>query len=54
MDNIKEWTYLPMAELLERVSCRKGWKEYLLNRLSYPADHQFGRLVCELNCILKF
>ena len=26
VDNIKEWTYLPMPELLTRVSCRKGWK----------------------------
>ena len=54
MDNIKEWTYLPMAELLDRVSCRKGWKGYLLNRPSCPTDHPFGHLECELNCILKF
>ena len=26
MDNIKEWTSLPMPELLTRAFCRKGWK----------------------------
>ena len=26
MDNIKEWTSLPIPELLTRVSCRKDWK----------------------------
>ena len=26
MDNIKEWTYLPMPKLLTRTSCRKDWK----------------------------
>ncbi len=26
MDNIKEWTSLPMPELLTRASCRKDWK----------------------------
>ena len=26
MDNIEEWTYLPMPELLTRASCRKGWR----------------------------
>ena len=26
MDNSKEWTSLPMPELLTRASCRKGWK----------------------------
>ena len=26
MDNVKEWTSLPMAELLLRASCRKDWK----------------------------
>ena len=26
MDNIKEWTPLPMSELLTRAFCRKGWK----------------------------
>ena len=25
-DNIKEWTSLPVPELLTRVSCRKDWK----------------------------
>ena len=26
MDNIKEWTSLPMPGLLTRASCRKDWK----------------------------
>ena len=26
MDNVKEWTSLPMPELLTRASCRKDWK----------------------------
>ena len=26
MDNMKEWTSLPMQELLTRDSCRKDWK----------------------------
>ena len=26
MDNLKEWTSLPMPELLTRASCRKDWK----------------------------
>ena len=26
MDNIKEWTSLPMPELLTRASCKKDWK----------------------------
>ena len=26
MDNIEEWLYLPMPDLLTRVSCRKDWK----------------------------
>ena len=26
MDNIKEWTSLPMPELLTMASCRKDWK----------------------------
>ena len=26
MDNIKEWTSLPMPEPLTRASCRKDWK----------------------------
>ena len=25
MDNVKEWTSLPMLELLTRASCRKDW-----------------------------
>ena len=26
MDNMKEWTSLPIPELLTRAACRKGWK----------------------------
>ena len=26
LDNIKEWTHLPMPEVLTRASCRKDWK----------------------------
>ena len=26
MDDTTEWTFLPMAELLTRASCRKDWK----------------------------
>ena len=26
MDNIKEWTFLPMLKLLTRASCRTDWK----------------------------
>ena len=26
MDNIKEWTFLPMPDLLTRASCRQDWK----------------------------
>ena len=26
MDNIKEWTSLPMPEMLTRASCRKDWR----------------------------
>ena len=26
MDNIKDWTFLPMTDLLTRASCRKDWK----------------------------
>ena len=29
MDNIKEWTSLPMPELLTRASCRKDWKRII-------------------------
>ena len=29
MDRIKEWTTLPMSELLTRTSCRKHWKRIL-------------------------
>ena len=28
MDNLKEWTYLPKAELLTMASCRKVWKRF--------------------------
>ena len=28
IDNIKEWTSLPMPELLTRASCRNDWKRF--------------------------
>ena len=44
MDNIKEWTYLPMPELLTKASCRKKTgRESLLNRPSYPPDDPIGQ-----------
>ena len=37
MDDIKEWTYLPMPELLTRASCRKDWKRLCAElTLVYP------------------
>ena len=39
VDNIKEWTYLPMPELLTRVSCRKDWKKICAeSSLMFPED----------------
>ena len=43
MDNIKEWTSLPMTELLTRASCRKDRRGSLLNRPSCPPDDPIGQ-----------
>ena len=44
MDNIKEWTPLPMPELLTKASCRKKtWRGSLLNRPSCPTDDPPGQ-----------
>ena len=29
LDNIKEWTFLPMPELHTKASCRKDWKKMI-------------------------
>ena len=34
--NIKEWTSLPMQELLTRASCRKDWKKFAELSLMSP------------------
>ena len=38
MDNIKEWTSLPMSELLTRAPAEKTGGEFLLNRPSCPPN----------------
>ena len=43
MDDIKEWTSLPMPNLLTRAFCRKDWKRSLLNRTSCPPDDPIGQ-----------
>ena len=44
MDNIKEWTSLPMPELLAKASCmEKTGRGCLLNRPSCPADNPIGQ-----------
>ena len=54
IDNIKEWTFLSMQELLTRASCGKGW-----NRISAkssfmsPRRPDRSRTWTELNCVEK-
>ena len=49
MDKIKEWTSLPMLELLTRASCRKkADRGSLLNRLSCLSDDPIGQVI-EMN-----
>ena len=44
MDNIKQWTSLPVPELLAMASCRMiNGREYLQNRLSCPPDEPIGQ-----------
>ena len=39
MDNTKEWTSLPMPELLTWDSCRKDWKRIFAEScLMFPDD----------------
>ena len=45
MDNIKEWTQLPMPELLTRASCRKDWKRIFVESSSMSPDDPDDRLV---------
>ena len=45
MDNVKEWTSLPMPELLTRASCRKDWKRIcLLYTSPSPRDSGISRM----------
>ena len=48
MDIIKEWTSLPMPELLTRAFHRKDWTRSLLNCSSCPPDDPVGERT-ELN-----
>ena len=50
MDNTKEWTSLPMPELLTRASCRKERTGSLLNHPSCLSDNTVGQGT-ELNWI---
>ena len=48
MDNIQEWTYVPMPELLTRGSCRKGCKRIsaessIMPPSAPPPDDQIGQ-----------
>ena len=43
MDNIKEWTYLPMPELLTKASCRKDWKTISAESSLMSPDHPVGQ-----------
>ena len=51
MDNTKEWTYLPMPELLTRTSCRKDWKRIAgESSLLFPQWPNWSREWTELIC----
>ena len=43
MDNDKEWTYLPMPELLKRASCRKDWKRISAESSLTSLDDPIGK-----------
>ena len=43
MDNINEWTYLPMPELLKRASCRKDWKRISAESSLTSLDDPIGK-----------
>ena len=49
MDNIKEWTSLPVQELLTMASCRKDWKRISAeSSLTSPGDPNRLRNLSEL------
>ena len=49
MDNIIEWTSLPMSELLTRVSCKKDWEMiYAESSLMSPRRPNRSRIWTEL------
>ena len=48
MGNIKEWTFLPMPELLTQASCRKDWKGISAESSLMSPDDPFS-LGIELN-----
>ena len=51
MENIKEWTLLPMPELLTRASCRKDLKGISAeSSLMSPRRHNWSRDWTELDC----
>ena len=43
MDNIEEWTSLPMQELLTRASCRKDWKRISAEPSLMSPDDPIGQ-----------
>ena len=43
MDNIKDWTYPPMPELLSRTSCKKGWKRISAESSPVSPDNPIGQ-----------
>ena len=50
MDNIKEWTSLPMPELLTWAFCRKDWKRISAeSALMSPRRPNLSRDLTELN-----
>ena len=55
MENIKEWTFLPMPELLTRAPCLKDWKRNSAASSLFPLpppDYSIGHWT-ELNWILN-
>ena len=54
IDNFKEWTFLPMSELLTRVSCRKDWNRIPAeSSLTSPRRPIWSRDWTTLNCNLN-
>ena len=50
IDNIKEWTSLPMPELPTRASCRKDWKRISAESSLMTIQSVKGLDWTELNC----